>query len=233
MAREDADDLVNYLAGCTATRAPYALTKRDDHLYDETPPQDRGDGWIMTYTGRQFWPLDPRPEDVDIRDIAHALALKCRYGGHCSRFYSVAQHAVLVSQFVRRNVIDTQLYDKRERADLKLWGLLHDAEEAYLADIPRPVKPCIAIWKSVSETVQSAVCDHFQLPRSEPPEVKAIDTAMLWPEMKALMPLESLDRLAHWRTDVLGDFTLTPWPWERAEWEFLKRFDELQAERTT
>ncbi len=46
--------------------------------------------WIQTYTGKQFWPLDPRPEDIDIEDIAHALALTCRFNGHCDYFYSVA-----------------------------------------------------------------------------------------------------------------------------------------------
>ena len=53
--------------------------------------------WIQTYSGKKFYPLDPRPEDIDIRDIAHALSLNCRFNGHCRCFYSVAEHSVGVS----------------------------------------------------------------------------------------------------------------------------------------
>ena len=56
--------------------------------------------WIQVYTGGQFWPLDPRPEEIHIEDIAHALALTCRFTGHCREFYSVAQHSLLVSYYV-------------------------------------------------------------------------------------------------------------------------------------
>ena len=82
----------------------------------------RRGGWIQTYTGRQFWPLDPRIEDIDIHDIAHALSHQCRYSGHCLRFYSVAEHSVLLSHHVA--------------GEHMLWALLHDAWEAYLAAIP-------------------------------------------------------------------------------------------------
>lgn len=71
----------------------------------------------MTYTGRQFWPLDPRAEDIDIRDVAHHLSLICRFNGAGRAFYSLAQHSCLVA-----DTLD---------APLKLWGLLHDAAEAY------------------------------------------------------------------------------------------------------
>lgn len=56
--------------------------------------------WIQTFTGRQFWPLDPRAEDVDIRDIAHALSMKCRYNGHCREFYSIADHSCRVAEVI-------------------------------------------------------------------------------------------------------------------------------------
>ena len=82
---------------------------------------------IETYTGGRFRPLDPRPADVRLADIAAGLARTCRYGGHCRQFYSVAQHSLLVSR---------EFDDPR----LQLLGLLHDAGEAYLGDIPRPVK---------------------------------------------------------------------------------------------
>jgi len=91
----------------------------------------QSDVWIGTYTGKQFRPFAPRAEDVDIRDIAHSLANQCRFNGHCSHFYSVAEHSVEISAQV-----------PEEDA---LWGLLHDAAEAYIGDIVRPIKPFLAI----------------------------------------------------------------------------------------
>ena len=57
---------------------------------------ERGGDWMQTYSGFQFWPLDPRPEEIHVIDIAHSLANQCRYAGHCREFYSVAQHSVLL-----------------------------------------------------------------------------------------------------------------------------------------
>lgn len=129
--------------------------------------------WLQTFTGRPFWPLDPRPDEIDIEDIAQALSLKCRYGGHCLCFYSVAEHSVLVSQHVA--------------PEHALWALLHDAGEAYLADIPRPVKPSLDGWKAIEARVMRAVCDRFGLPHQEPREVKAVDFAITTDEKISLM----------------------------------------------
>jgi uncharacterized protein len=89
----------------------------------------RGD-WIQTYTGRRVYPLDPSPEDIDIADIAHALSNVCRFTGHVREFYSVAQHSVIVSECVP--------------APFALLGLMHDAPEAYIGDISRPLKKSLA-----------------------------------------------------------------------------------------
>jgi hypothetical protein len=129
--------------------------------------------WLQTFTGRKFWPLDPLPSEVCIEDIAHALAMKCRYGGHCAAFYSVAEHSVSVSRLVP--------------PPLALWGLLHDAGEAYLADVPRPVKPYLVGWHSLEARVLAAVCNRFGLPLVEPAEVKRIDFAITADEKSALM----------------------------------------------
>lgn len=82
--------------------------------------------WIQTFTGRKFDLLDPTPDMVDVRDVAHALSLACRFAGHCRRFYSVAEHSVRVSLMVP--------------PPDALAGLMHDAAEAYIGDVSRPMK---------------------------------------------------------------------------------------------
>lgn len=87
--------------------------------------------WIRTFTGKRFYPLKPTIEDIDILDIAHALSNQCRFSGHSKWHYSVGQHSVYVSQVVRSL--------GGSPTDI-MWGLLHDASEAYLVDLPTPVK---------------------------------------------------------------------------------------------
>src|SRR4051812_20540869 len=90
-------------------------------------------GWIKTYTGRFIQPLALTPGDIDIRDIAHSLSRVCRFGGHCVGVMNVAAHSVRVlSRFCTANANATR--------QEKLTALLHDASEAYLGDIPRPLK---------------------------------------------------------------------------------------------
>lgn len=173
------------------------------------------DGWILTHTGRQFWPLAPRAEDVDIEDIAHALSMTCRYNGHCSEFYSVAQHSVLVS-----------LYCPDEHA---LWGLMHDASEAYLPDVPRPVKPNLPGFKDTENRVMKAVCERFGLSPDEPKEVKEIDNRILWDEMVRLMGVKDAERVAH--LGKLG-VEIVPWTPAYAKMFFLERFYFLTGKLT-
>jgi hypothetical protein len=127
----------------------------------------RGD-WIQTATGRPFWPIDPRPADIDIEDIAHALSMLCRFGGHCLRFYSVAEHSVLLSRHVA--------------PEHKLWALLHDASEAYLVDVPRPLKPFLRGYREAEDKIMRAVCERYRLPPEMPEAVKAADTSLLMDE---------------------------------------------------
>jgi hypothetical protein len=124
--------------------------------------------WIQTASGRQFWPLDPRPEDVDPADIAHALSMLCRFGGHVLRFYSVAEHSVLLSRYVA--------------PEYKLWALVHDASEAYLADVARPIKPHLPGYKLAEYRLMRAICDRFGLPPLMPSAVKEADDAILFDE---------------------------------------------------
>lgn len=149
------------------------LATDDGHTYDNSTGQERKGNWQQLYSGIAFWPLDPRPEEVRIEDIAHALSLQCRYAGHCSRFYSVAEHSVLVSQVVPPH--------------LALMGLMHDATEAYCIDVPRPLKPYLRGYKEIEDGIWRAIADRFGMPHEMPREIKDADNAVLLAEQAELM----------------------------------------------
>jgi len=163
--------------------------------------------WMQTFSGRQFWPLDPRPEEIFIEDIAHALSMACRYAGHCKRFYSVAEHSVLVSWHLPR--------------ELRLWGLLHDASEAYLVDVPRPLKPSLPGYYDLEAAVMAQVCERFGLPVEMPPRVKEIDNRILVDESQQNMA----PCVVPWNLPYqpLG-IRLKYWSPAEAEQEFLEMF---------
>ena len=93
-------------------------------------------GWIRVRSGRTVNPLTATPEDIELEDIAHALAMMCRFNGHSEIFYSVAAHSVMVSYLMAASLHSQNVSDPA----LVMWALLHDAAEAYLADIPTPLK---------------------------------------------------------------------------------------------
>jgi len=169
--------------------------------------------WLQTYTGRVFWPLNPDPADVDIDDIAHALALQCRFGGHCRSHYSVTQHCVVVSATVPHGYA--------------LAGLLHDAAEAYIVDLPRPIKhaPEMAAYLTVERRVHEAVRERFSVKQRLDDEVVAVaDERALATEARDVMAFPPKGwRLRH----PPFDFTITPWGPRLAERMFLSRFKEL------
>jgi len=137
--------------------------------------------WMQSYTGKQFDPLNPDPALIDIDDIAHALSNICRFGGHSSRFYSVAEHSVLVAE---------ELWNLHHDADLALAGLLHDAAEAYLGDIPRPLKyrPEFAFYRKAEARLEQMIAERFGLVFDVGVnEVKRIDNAILADEARAFM----------------------------------------------
>jgi hypothetical protein len=169
-------------------------------------------GWIQTYTGRQFFPCDPKPTDFDIHDIAHSLGLQCRFNGHCKAFYSVAEHSVRVSRIC-----------SEQNA---LWGLLHDLGEAYLGDMPRPVKLFFPDFTLYEERLLQAACETFGLVWPMPPEVKAADDRLLSTEARDLMgPLPE-----PWTAGLVPlDERIEPWSPVDAERAFLQRFEELSG----
>ncbi len=170
--------------------------------------------WIQTWTGKRFRPLDPSPGSIDIRDIAHALSLLCRFNGHCHGFYSVAEHCVRISHIV-----------PTEHA---LWGLLHDAAEAYISDLPRPVKRQIPDFVTFEDALLDRIMAHYGLPADMPPAVKRADDVLLATEQRDLMA----DPPEAWGHEVepLAEH-IDPWSPLRAEKSFLARFDELSRAR--
>lgn len=134
---------------------------------------ERKGDWMQTVNGRLFWPMDPREDEVHLDDIAHALSMMCRFNGHCTEFYSVAEHSIYVSQIMP--------------PELALWGLLHDAAEAYVADIARPAKRFLPEYKAVETRIQQVVYRKFGLVGEEPAELKIADNAMLAREQQVLM----------------------------------------------
>ena len=132
----------------------------------------RGD-WMQTYTGKQFYALDPRPEDIDPHDIAHALSMQCRFNGHVKQFYSVAEHCILLSEAV-----------SEENA---LWALLHDATEAYVGDLVRPLKKNLPQYIAIEDKLMGVIAQRFGLSGEIPPEVHWADSRILLTERDALM----------------------------------------------
>lgn len=174
----------------------------------------RGD-WMQTVSGRQFWPLDPLPSEVYIEDIAAALSKLCRYGGQCLRFYSVAEHCVLLAERAPRH--------------LAFAALMHDASEAYLCDIIRPIKAHLTNYLDIEAELERCIAHRFGLQWPMPAEVKRMDTAILADERNQVMAPPPVP----WpqTTEPPLGVTLKFWTPAEAECEFLaafRRYSELR-----
>jgi hypothetical protein len=135
---------------------------------------------IRTYTGIRMDPFDIRPDQVNIEDIAHALAMMVRANGHLNSFFSIAQHCLNCAAEANNKALSRRV---------QLACLLHDAAECYIADVPRPVKYRLEGYALVERRVSDAVFAAFGLSGLSEEESKAvddIDNAMLYYEFKAL-----------------------------------------------
>ena len=191
------------------------------NTFPHDAPQVAGP-YLQTVSGRRVNPFDPDPEQLDPGDIARALANQCRFGGHSRVFYSVAQHSVIVSRVVEERGGDVE--------DV-FAALMHDASEAYLGDMPHPLKHRSALgaaFRDAEAQLETAIRDRFNIKRNVP-EVKAVDRALLaterrafsaeawhWPELDDVEPL---------------DLELTAWSPDQAAAEFANRYAELEARR--
>ena len=181
--------------------------------------------WMQTYTGRAFTPLTPRPEDIDLLDIAHALSNQCRFAGHTIRFYSVAEHSVYVSRVVPPGL-----------AGLARAALLHDAAEAYVGDIATPIRNACPDISAFEKRLAGTITGMLGLEPEIPQDVKEADVRMAATEARDFMFEDAalLDPLAPRKILYLPKFWVPPyrtrleaWSHRRAMREFLQRWCDL------
>lgn len=175
---------------------------------------DESESWIQTYSGRRINPLKPNPDCIVIQDIAHALSMQCRFSGHIRDFYSVAQHSVGVSYICQK--------------EDALYGLLHDASEAYLVDIPSPLKKSgqFNFYLDFEARMMRSIYDRFNLVGSEPDSVKKADKLMLNIEANSLLNVRS-----DWQLEsMIPPFKVQGLTPNEAKKLFLRRFAELTGQ---
>jgi len=168
---------------------------------------------ISTVSGRFFDFHNPDRYVFDIEEIAHSLSNICRYGGHSERFYSVAEHSVHVSRVVHPK--------------LALCGLLHDASEAFVGDMPSPLKALCQSYRTIEDRVQAAIAASFNLPYPFPPEVHLADKMLYKAERQQIAPTP--DNV--WHTDIpVADIEIVGWSPYEASQQFLARYEELKKD---
>lgn len=177
-------------------------------------------GWIGTFTGSRFYPLDPNPEDINVIDIAHHLSMICRYNGAVSRFYSVAEHSHHVSRLVPPKHA--------------LHALLHDAAEAYIGDMIRPLKENDSFtgggrYHLYDDLLTTMILQKFGVKITGEGQfsVSEADRAILVDEGRALMA-SAPDYIP--KNAPNSGVTIECWSPQMAERKFLERFRELCAE---
>lgn len=166
--------------------------------------------FYKTYTGKMVNPLSPTLDAICIEDIAHHLSRLCRYAGAVPTFYSVAEHCVRVSRLFTPD------------SYLAKWGLLHDATEAYLQDLPKPVKDLLPGYKIIEDRFLLVISAKFNLPVMSkdvfPDDIEVADTYIREAEMRDMMGVGNGE---------ISYEKIEPWTMDKAEAEFLNRYKEL------
>lgn len=174
--------------------------------------------WLETYTGVPFKILDIDPRQINIVDIAQALSNQCRYNGHTREFFSVAEHCVHMTRYVRR-MGGTPIE--------QLTTLLHDASEPYMGDMIRPLKHQMPLYRELEEKIHAAVATVYGTIYPHPAWLKDLDTRIIHDERYQAM--------SHspnvWVTDGMKglEVVLKFWPPAQAKASFMKDFVRLQA----
>ena len=190
-----------------------SLTKErllHESKYNGVGSNDRGLN-IQLYSGKPFYPEDPREEDIDIRDIARSLSMLCRFGGHINNFYSVAQHSVELSYIVEpKNAF---------------CALMHDSTEAYYGDMIRPLKYLFPRFIEMEDNCWKVIAKKYGLPQKMPDDVKNNDTRICFTEKRDLLPASNG---TNWGYEMSPhENKIVAHPPEVAERMFINRFEEL------
>lgn len=169
--------------------------------------------YIWGLDGRVFDVLNFKPEDVRIEEIAASLSRICRWGGRCKQFYSVAEHSVFVSQ--------------QSDPPYRLQGLIHDATEAFVGDMVRPIKELLPMYQAIENSVWQAIATKFGVDPVIHPSVHKADDAVLVAEWYQLM--ESPFGVPQWVYDLppAAKITVQGLPPKVAEKQFMKVFNQL------
>ena len=167
---------------------------------------------ILLQGGSYFDFLDPSGSVFSIEDIAHGLSMTCRFAGQCSRFYSVAQHSVHVASLV-------------PAADAYA-ALMHDAAEAFIGDVSKPLKDLLPEYRVIEDQVEAAIARRFHLPDRLPASVKEADIVMLATEQLQLMC--NRDDWNYTRGRQPADLQIPTWSPGKAKAEFLSTFERLK-----
>lgn len=178
------------------------------------------DGWMETYSGKQFHFMNPSQDSIDIVDIAHALGKLCRYGGHSRRFYSVAEHCARLARWVAQRTGDTQL---------ALEALLHDATEGYLVDMPRPIKAKLPGYRAIEDGLATAIAEKFGLRLPMDRLIHEADSRILRDERAQVMSKSGHD----WGVDGMEplDVHISFWTPDEAPNRFLTYYEDLRSRR--
>ncbi len=171
--------------------------------------------YVSTFSGNRFYPLEPRIDRVAIEDIAHGLAYQCRFNGQTCEFYSVAQHSLLVAGMVPPH--------------LRLAALLHDAAEAYLGDMVKPLKVLLPEFAAIEEKVSAIIAATFAIDFSDYGPIKRADLIALATEKRDLMP-HSVERWAYLDDIPALSAAIVPMSPSQAKRAFLEEFLRLDSE---
>jgi len=172
--------------------------------------------YMTTFSGVRFTMFDPQVDQINLEDIAQALSMLCRFTGHVTEFYSVAQHSVMVSRLLP--------------AHLAFQGLLHDAQEAYINDLSRPVKhhPGMSAYRDLEQRLERTIRLRFGLPEKLDPLVKRVDDLIVVDEARRLLSPVPEWTTRHPRSGV----NIDPWSPQVARGAFLWQFQHVTKPTT-
>lgn len=177
--------------------------------------------YVMTYTGKMFNPFYPDENLICVEDIAHALSMQCRYNGHINKFYSVAEHSIDVALLLR-------MLGLSPRA--QLLGLLHDASEAYLSDIPAPIKQCLHEYKNLEDALGMTIYRKLH-PLYGDISVNDFYYVSLVDKEIAILESRKLMRVADWNNrETLFDISFHCWESKQAKEMFIRFYSTLLEE---